>query len=118
MKNLLIILLAIYCFASLAEAASESENILGYVATKTGVAFQVTSGGCTKPDDFTTELNHNQVAEVTLIRIRPDTCYSFIPTGVKIKIPYEKIGIQPGQAFLIKNSNGIVRGWNWKDLDN
>ncbi len=117
MKRILYTVIAALCIDSVAIADQQAEKILGYTATQTGVIFQVSSGGCTHPEDFVMQVNLGQVAEVTLLRIRPDTCYSYIPTGIKMKIPYSKIGIEPGQAFIVKNQNGVVRGWLWKDQD-
>ncbi len=123
MNKLTYMILAIFLalsFSSLSMAAIESgvipeEMILGYSANKLAIYFRVSSGGCTKPGDFTVQVKPGKIAELSLYRVRPDTCLSYIPTGIQISLTYEKIGISPSQPFVITNKNGVVRGWIWDD---
>lgn len=120
MKKIVITFLGLICFEQIASAQAQEEKILGYQPSDNGLIFHVTSGGCTKPEDFTIQLAPNAdtgIIDLKLIRTRPDTCYSFIPTGVRIQITYEQMGITANQAYEVKNQNGVVRGWIWKDTN-
>lgn len=120
MKKFLLIFVSLICFQQTASAQSQEEKILGYQPSDNGLIFHVTSGGCTKPEDFSVRLNSNQqsgVIELRLVRETPDPCHSFIPTGVRIQMTYAQMGLTSNEAFEIKNQNGVVRGWIWKDTN-
>ena len=120
MKKIILTFLGLICFEQIASAQAQEEKILGYQPSDSGLSFHVTSGGCTKLEDFMIQLAPNKetgVTELRLVRTRPDTCYSFIPTGVVIQMTYEQMGLTANQAFEVKNQNGIVRGWIWKDTN-
>ena len=99
-----------------APSAGKVERLLGYSPSSLGITFQVTSGGCTKPEDFKTVIKRNEVGvvQVALVRVRPDVCYPFLPMGTKFRLSYDQLGINNGERFMIMNPNGIVYGWVWE----
>jgi hypothetical protein len=116
MRYLILISLLIFGMAH-ATGKTTEEFLLGYQPSKTGISFQVHSGGCTYAEDFRAQVKHGEsggVSEVTLIRIRPDTCASFIPAGIRFKLTNEQLGLAPGEDYMIMNPNGIVYGWIWE----
>jgi len=124
MKTLtLITTLFVTFLASLAIAdeapAGKVEKILGYQPTGKGIVFQVSSGGCTRRDDFVAKAIRNDVGvvQLQLIRTRPDLCYPFMPMGERLGFTYEQLGINPGERFTILNPNGVVYGWIWEQQD-
>lgn len=115
-NHILIILLAIASGRTVHATTSGSpEKILGYQPSKSGVTFQVTSGGCTQREDFTAEVKRSQtdVTELTFIRIRPDNCHPFLPTGIRFRLSYDELGLASGERFIVKNQNGVVHGSVW-----
>ena len=104
--------------ASISSAEGKPERILGYLPTKSGVIFQVASGGCTHRSDFFAKLKRAEgtdIAELILVRTTPDLCYPFIPSGERFKFSYKELGIAPSERFIVKNENGIVLGWIWPE---
>jgi hypothetical protein len=100
--------------------AAKTERILGYRPMKSGVIFQVTSGGCTHKADFAAEVLHpatSDYAELTLMRVRPDPCYPFVPMGERLKFSYDELGLKNGERFIVKNPNGVVEGWIWDEAN-
>ena len=117
-----IILFAFIFLGSIAVAAShgQPEEILGYRPMSDGIVFQVRSGGCTHKTDFLAETKRDQrtgATELILLRIRPDLCHPFLPMGERFKFSYAELGLTAGEDFVVKNKNGIVQGWIWKDHD-
>lgn len=98
-----------------ADNAGTQEKILGYQPARTGIFFQVKSGGCTQREDFRVLLakDANGILQMTLVRIRPDTCHPFLPMGIRFKFTYQELGMNAGEAFTVLNSNGIVHGSVW-----
>lgn len=117
MKTLIasLILLSTTAFA---QPSGRPERLMGYLPLKSGVIFQVASGGCTTRADFIPSVTRSEttdITELTLVRTKPDLCYPFVPTGVRFKFSYEDLGIRPGERFTIKNENGVVLGWIWPE---
>jgi hypothetical protein len=117
-----IFLLAFTFLSSIAGAAfhGRPEEILGYRPISDGIVFQVRSGGCTHMNDFVAETKRDQrtgATELILLRVRPDLCHPFLPMGERFKFSYAELGLTPGEDFIVKNENGIVQGWIWKDID-
>ncbi|MEK7355322.1 MAG: hypothetical protein AAB250_02665 [Bdellovibrionota bacterium] len=95
------------------------EKILGYQPSSKGLVFQVSSGGCTRRDDFTAKIVRNEtgIVQLVLIRVRPDLCYPFLPMGERLGFTYEQLGFNPGERFTVLNPNGVVHGWIWEQQD-
>lgn len=112
------ILLGLVLCASLqtAHADNTSEKILGYQPSKHGITFQVQSGGCTTKESFIVDVQRatDGIAQVTLLRTRPDTCHPFLPMGVRFRMTYEELGLNPGERYRIVNLNGVVYGSAWE----
>jgi hypothetical protein len=114
MKTIFLILLTLFSTLALAAPQGQREKILGYLPSNKGLTFQVASGGCTLKTDFTSKVEKdpsNGVMYLTLIRLRPDVCYPFIPMGVRFDFSYEELGITSGDNFVIANPNGTVQAW-------
>jgi hypothetical protein len=91
------------------------EAVVGYRVDSTGVSFQLNSGGCTLPTDFSAvvEFSGTHVAHVTLLRLQPDSCHPFIPTAFETHFTFEQLGISRTTSFVLTNPNGIALGWLW-----
>lgn len=116
MKTIFLILCTVSSISAsaLASAQGRRENILGYLPSNKGLTFQVASGGCTVKADFTSKIEKdkaNGVIYLTLLRLRPDVCYPFIPMGVRFDFSYAELGITSGDNFVIANPNGVVQAW-------
>jgi hypothetical protein len=121
MKTILFATLVLFTASSQAIAQPRAERILGYLPTRQGIIFQVPSGGCTRRGDFVTRVTRSEaspVAALLLLRMRPDLCYPFIPTGERFEFTYAELGIDSGEKFTVKNENGVVLGWIWPDSQN
>ena len=115
-----LILTILVGFSSMAMSAVPDvtqEKILGYQPAHTGIYFQVKSGGCTQREDFRVQSSKddNGILQLTLLRVRPDTCHPFLPMGIRFKFTYEELGMTAGEPFTILNGNGIVHGSAWDD---
>ena len=114
MKHFLIAALLLACSTSFAFERSDSEPLLGFLPTKTGVIFQVRSGGCTRREDLAFTVSRHEggsVTLLTLIRHQPDLCHPFLPMGERFKFTYEELGLRSGEKFKLANPNGVVEGW-------
>lgn len=80
------------------------EPILGFIPRPEAVYFQVHSGGCTLKSDFKVSVeNIGDRKSVRLIRINPDECLAFFPTGATLKFSHEELGLKSGDHFMISN---------------
>lgn len=94
------------CSISIALTQTSAEEIFGYLPTNSGVSFQVKSGGCTHNKDFIFELRRDQffrVVDLTIVRVRPDFCFGYLPMGVKLTFSYEDLSLVQGEKFLVVN---------------
>ena len=114
MKTILLSLCILVSTTALASPQGHLEKILGYLPSNKGLTFQVTSGGCTQKSDFTSKVEKDKstgVIYLSLLRLRPDLCYPFIPMGERFNFTYAELGITSGDNFVIANSNGVVQAW-------
>ena len=72
MKKIILTFLGLICFEQIASAQAQEEKILGYQPSDSGLSFHVTSGGCTKLEDFMIQLAPNKETGVKRDRQRLD----------------------------------------------
>lgn len=114
MKTLIrqIIVLALMAFANaaVAQKLEPLEPIYGYIQTGGGIFFQVSSGGCTYPDDFVVQvIKGEQLDNIVLIREHFDLCKAYLPYGTTIFKSYGDLGVQDAKPFKILNPIRTLR---------
>lgn len=95
-------------FVHESEAVKLAEPLLGFMVTRQGLDFQVTSGGCTEKADFRVDLLESYPIQLQLIRIKEDWCKALLPEGKTISFTYEELGLSERDAFSVVNPLGVM----------
>lgn len=94
--------------------AAEGERIKGFKSDMSGITFHVSSGGCTKKEDFTLVQKGSAPIELTLKRNRFDGCEAFFPFGTEIKFTWQEIGSADGFEYVITNPLATIRYFDFR----
>jgi hypothetical protein len=107
-KNKLIAFVFAVSFVGVSYA--DSEVLYGVTMTPEGLEFQVASAGCTDKSDFiinvTKGIAKTPTYNVTLNRIKSDTCKKLVPEGVSIKYTKMELGINNAAELILTNKIG------------
>ncbi|WP_213215876.1 hypothetical protein [Roseibium polysiphoniae] len=77
--------------------------------SEAAVEITVQSGGCTEKTDFRLIVKELEIlAEIAIVRVKPDNCKGFFPMGVTIEFPLADISLS-GQIQKITISNPIAK---------
>jgi hypothetical protein len=87
------------------QRAPESlEPVLAFRATGKVLWFRVHTGGCTLADHFRLHVERKGgCAEVSLLRLIPDTCKGDFPNGTEITFSYESAGLERDEVVRLTN---------------
>ncbi|MDB5439394.1 MAG: hypothetical protein JWM33_1821 [Caulobacteraceae bacterium] len=86
------------------EPQSALENVYSVRAAKSGLMVNVSSNGCTKPEDFRAEITRSGgITSVAFVRLTPDRCQSFVQGRADLKFDYDTIGLGRREAFRVAN---------------
>jgi hypothetical protein len=107
--KLLFTLFAALVLTSMANAAPESEPLMGHFTTKGAVNIQVRSGGCTYKRHFQVgkEVKDGYV-EITFVRKQEDPCRAYLPYGEIITFSFEELGLRAGEKFKFGNPDSLI----------
>jgi hypothetical protein len=84
--------------------AKNVEPLMGYTYDIDGLAFQVSTGGCTSKDNFLVKQNMSGgYRNLVVYRTAEDPCLGYFPFGTMIYYSYDELNIEPGQKFKIAN---------------
>lgn len=76
------------------------EAVFATVATEHGLRVRVRSSGCTDKESFALRGVGGSGSQIALVRVRPDRCRAYLPTGVTLEWSWSELGVAPGQAQL------------------
>lgn len=116
-KLIAILLAANFAAASAIAADSKEEVLLGVKITAENIELTVASGGCTKKEDFSIEVNKRTEEQspyvLTVRRNTRDECKAWLPEGVTVKFSKEELNLNEAREITItnkiKNSPSIIK---------
>lgn len=111
MNKLIIVLSMIFVSSAY---ASEVESIKGFKVDGTGITFQVSSGGCTRKEDFSLIQKGSAPIQLTLQRNRFDGCEAYFPFGTEIKFTWQELDGADGLEYIITNPLATVRYFDFR----
>ncbi len=88
--------------------AGDAERILGVRAGPRGIAFQVSSGGCTAKEDFDVKIMESFPLQLELVRMEPDLCEAYVPYGKTIRFSYRELRLADGDQFIVVNPPAVI----------
>lgn len=88
--------------------ANQVEPIMGYSVDYEGITYQVSSGGCTKKEDFTVAQLESFPVQLQLVRHKMDFCEAFLPYGTTIKFTWAELGLGAGSQATIANPSAVI----------
>lgn len=91
--------------ASAVAGTAGLERLLAAQATPETIRVQVASNGCTDRRDFAIEAAPQASGGylVSIKRVEPDSCGSFLPEGVRLEFRRADIGVPAGAAVAFAN---------------
>ncbi len=118
MRKMMLCVSIIFSLTTLAEIQPGLEQLMGVSVDDHGIAFQVSSNGCTERGDF-----HFGVEEklenmgprlpafehhyyITVNRVQADHCDAFLPYGTKVFLSFDELGIQFGKYHVTNPIGG------------
>ena len=106
MKNQILKLVALFALTLAtvgAQAAPHREVIMGVTYDRTGVTYQVKSGGCTGKEHFEIQIQESYPLGLVLMRVTDRMCEAYVPYGTKIHYSWEELQIPPHTRFNFAN---------------
>lgn len=105
----IVLIAAIVSFPALA-AEGIVEILLGIQVTTNDILLSVASGGCTKKEDFSIEVDRGLGAKpnyiLTVRRIKSDNCKAYLPEGTIIKFGTDEVGLSGAFEVTLANKIG------------
>lgn len=88
----------------------KEEVLLGIKLNTNDVELLVATGGCTKKEDFSVDVNKGFTGKppylLTVRRNKPDDCKAFITEGTVIKFSKEELGLSGAFEMTLTNKIG------------